>query len=177
MQKFRVTVDYNGIVLFDPDALIQYFGGTIHEGENILERLTTTDDGEAVIAAGIALPILGINDSTYEVLIRYGSESCEIDCPIIVENGVFPMKVAGRLVIADLAVLAEWTDDLGWQKVLIAPGDYGVTVRGFRSINKSQVVRFGYELVFEPMKQLPAMSASLEKNIQVLELPSEQDSE
>lgn len=174
MQQFRVTVDYNGIVLFDPDALVQYFGGSIQEGENILERLTTTDDGEAVIAAGIALPILGINDSTYEVLVRSVSDPREIDCPIIVESGVFPMRVAGRLVIADVAVLAEWTDNLGWQDVRIAPGDFGVTVRGFRAVAMSQVVRFGYELVFESQRQLPAMSASLEKHMQVLELPSQQ---
>lgn len=171
LQHLRITVDYNGIVLFDPDALVRYFGGTIQEGENILERLTTTDDGDAVIAAGVALPILGINDSTYEVLIRHASEPSELGCPIIVENGVFPMRVAARLVIADLAVLAEWTDDLGWQTVRIAPGHYGVTVRGFREIENSQVLRFGYELVFEPENQLPAMSASLEKNMQVLELP------
>lgn len=170
MQKLDLTVDYNGIVLFNPAALAGRFGGSIEAGTNVLEQLQDTTAGDVVVAAGIALPILGINDSTYEFHIRLATEPSEVDSLCILENGVFPLQVSQRLVIADLAVLVEWADELGWKSVDVAAGTYGVTIRGFRAIEGGRVVRFGYEAVFEPRDSLPAMSGSLVKDMQVLTL-------
>ncbi|OIJ41672.1 hypothetical protein [Massilia timonae] len=46
-----------------------------------------------------------------------------------------------------------------------------MTVNGFRVIARREIIDSGFELVFEETEDLPTLSGSLEKNMQVLELP------
>ncbi|NHZ37962.1 hypothetical protein [Massilia rubra] len=122
---------------------------------------------------GIALPIVGINDSSYRVIVRLAGEASAIpDQLIVVRNASFPLRVTGRLIIADLAVFLEWYPEQGWQRVDVAPGCYAVAVNGFRKVDNKVVVDFGFEIVLTPAATLPAMSASLQQDMQVLELPA-----
>jgi|GEM_PF-1022808 len=165
-----LTVDFGGIVMFDAACLKGCFGRDIAEGENLYRLFVTTDMGDEVVDAGAVIPIVGINDSTYEILIRSDAEKSSVDDLIIVSNGVFPLEVRQRLVIADLAVLYEWDEGLGWHSLRVDPGFYGVTVNGFRKIEAGAVSRFGYELVFARHDSLPAFSGDLEREMQVLQL-------
>jgi len=171
MQEIEIVVDYNGIVVFDPDALTRYFGG-IAEGFNIYKRLTSSEDGEKVIRQGIAVPILGINDSFYKVFTRMESEPAII-APhlIVVQNSIFPLQVTEKLVIADLSVFLEWGEGDAWQYLDIAPGFYEVTVQGFREIKDGAVSGFGFEILFRDSSSLPEFTASLDRNMQILEIP------
>jgi hypothetical protein len=165
-----VSVDYNGIVLFDPDRLRARYGGAISEGTNLFERYTTTDEGDEVIAAGLIVPILGIDDAGYEVIIRLADEPNPGAGPTVFENGIYPLVIGKRLVVADVAVLAEWIDEIAWQDVPVPPGTYAVTVRGFqeRDATGTSIDRAGYEFVLAPVAQLPPMSATMEMDMQVL---------
>lgn len=171
MQEFSVTVDFNGIVFFEPNLLKKFFGGVIDTGTNLYQRFTSTIEGDQVVDSGIVMPILGINDGNYRVIVRDASEVSIVDDLIVCENGVFPLRVEGRLVVADLAVLWEWEDEAGWRDVELSPGFYSADVRGFRLIKDSIVVECGYEVALTRQIELPRRSASLEKNMQVLSLP------
>lgn len=171
MKTFHQTVDYNGMVMFDPLRLHEYFG-SIKEGDNLFKLFTTTDHGDEVVKRGIAVPILSIDDSYYEILLRRHDEASSIpDEWVIGENGVFPLTISSRLVFADMAVLVEWEDDLGWTTLdEIAPGDYAVTIRGFRQLVGGVIERFGFEIVFEAVLQPVAFTGDLERRMQVLVL-------
>ncbi|ATQ78335.1 hypothetical protein CR152_30380 [Massilia violaceinigra] len=171
MQQFEVVVDFGGIVVFDDKGLQAYFGN-IAEGDNLYRRFTTTDDGDKVVEQGIVIPIIGVNDSSYRVSVRMAGEPSIVpDELIIVRNASFPLRVTDRLIIADLAVFLEWYPEEGWQRIDIAPGCYAVAVNGFRKVENNVVVDFGFEIVLTPADALPPMSASLQQNMQVLELP------
>ncbi|MDQ1924539.1 hypothetical protein [Massilia pseudoviolaceinigra] len=171
MQQFEVVVDFGGIVVFDDKGLQAYFGN-IAEGDNLYRRFTSTDDGDKVVEQGIVIPIIGVNDSSYRVSVRMAGEPSVVpDELIIVRNASFPLRVTGRLIIADLAVFLEWYPEEGWQQIDIAPGCYAAAVNGFRKVENNVVVDFGFDIVLTPADALPPMSASLQQNMQVLELP------
>jgi hypothetical protein len=101
------------------------------------------------------LPVLGIKDSTYEVFARDRKEPSCVEDDILFENGVFPLHVKQRLVIADMAILVEWEDETAWIDLPVKTGNYAVTVRGFRYIRNARVDRFGFEFCFEKQSVLP----------------------
>lgn len=172
MQEYLVTVDFNGIVLFDPQALEDFYK-TIEIGENLYARFAKTDDGDKVVENGIIIPIIGINDSSYRVILRDNDEPSIINPElIIVSNEIFPFKITNQAVISDIATFLEWEPDEGWQKIAIAPGFYAAKINGFRLIEKDCVIDFGFEIVLKKCDELPNFTGSLLKNMQVLELPS-----
>ena len=171
MNKYDITVDFGGIVVFAPDRLVDYFG-KIEIDANIYKTFITSDDGEKVVEQGIVLPILGINDSHYPVFIRYADEEPQVRPGLIIfENRGFPLFVRDRCVIADLGAFLEWSPPDGWIFLDIRPGFYNVTVRGYRDIKNGQVVDFGFELVFTRTEMLPKLTATLTQDMQVLSLP------
>ncbi len=159
-----VTVDRNGLVLFEPTLLRTWFGSQIPESTNLLQRFTTSDDGEAVTALGAAVPVLGLNDSTYDVHVRQSGEPSLVDPLVIFENGIFPIQVVERLVLADAAVLHEWQDDAGWQWLELEPGFYALTIRGFQTADMRCC---GFEFVFAPTPALPELTGSFTADMQV----------
>lgn len=172
MQQLDVVVDFGGMVLFDCAGLAAFYGA-IDEGANLYARLTTSDEGEKVVDQGIVLPIIGINDSSYRVIVRLAGEASPVPSELVIlRNAVFPLRVTGRVVLADLAVLHEWYPDDGWHDVDIAEGCYAVAVNGFRRIEAHCVTDFGFEIVFTPQSDLPACTASLAQDMQVLEPPA-----
>jgi hypothetical protein len=170
LQK-TITIDFHGIVLFSPERLKDYFGGSIEDGTNIYRIMTTTDAGEDVINKGIVIPILGINDSTYEVFARTKESPSAIEDLVSFESGIYPLQVTNQLIIADMASLVEWDEGAGWIDVPIRPGHYAVTVRGFRQIIDHEVKRFGFEFILDKRAEAPAFTADMSRSMQVLELP------
>ena len=49
MWQGEVIVDYNGIVLFAPDLLKQFYHGQIVKGTDLFTRYITTDEGDTVL--------------------------------------------------------------------------------------------------------------------------------
>ena len=161
MWKGTQFTDYNGIVLFDPDALKKYYG-RIRAGTNLFKRFTTTTDGDEILSLGIVVPILAIDDAGYTIIIRDPSEKSPIEPYVIVNNEVYPFRVTREAVLADLAVFRSWEEDTDWQRVPIPVGAYGVSVRGFRRIAKAKrkIVDAGYEFVLKKARKLPKVTAN-----------------
>lgn len=170
MQEFEVIVDFNGIIIFDCEGIQKFFSG-IEPGTNLYQRFTTTDDGDELVKQGILIPIMGINDSIYRVIVRMEDEESPVPNDlIIVTNSAFPLHVTGRVVIADMVLLLDWSVDESWQDLTIPIGFYSVTINGFRKIVDSVVVEFGFEVVFTPADELPKFTGQLATNMQVDEL-------
>jgi hypothetical protein len=167
-----LTVDFHGLVLFDPDRLREFLGGHIEDGTNIYKMMTTSEAGDEVVQRGIVLPVLGINDSNYEIYARDQSEPSCVEDGIVFTHGIFPLHVTKRLVIADMAVLVEWEAEKAWRDLPFKTGNYAVTVRGFRYIKNARVARFGFEFCFEKQSTLPRCTADMTASMQVLELPT-----
>ncbi|WP_437715672.1 hypothetical protein WMF45_04165 [Sorangium sp. So ce448] len=165
-----IVVDYNGIVLFEPYLLRRRYGGAIEDGTNLFALFTTSDDGDRVLEEGLIVPVLAIDDSPYKVIVRRSSEPEIVRGTVVAENKVFPLRVAHGLVIADLVVLRDWTEGLGWKPVDVEPGNYGVTVRGFRLLDATgcRIVEAGYEFILEPQDALPVPTADVGKNMRVM---------
>lgn len=96
MQETRIIVDFNGIVIFDP-VLLAVIYPEIGHGENLYRHFTQTPDGDEVVKQGIVVPIIGINDSIYKVLIRDEAEQSPVDPDlIVVSNYAFPLRIVSR---------------------------------------------------------------------------------
>jgi hypothetical protein len=165
-----LAVDFNGIVLFEPSRLADFLGGVPADGVNLLQRFTTSEDGTEVVQRGIVVPILGINDGSYEVCVRMDTEPTTNTDQIVAVNERFPLVVHDRLVVADLAVFADWSVDLGWYDVDVAPGCYAVSVNGWRRVEHGRVTACGFEYVLCPTSDLIEASAQLDADMQVLTL-------
>src|SRR5262245_33544613 len=124
MLSCNVIVDFNGIVIFAPDKLIQFWGGHIDEGTDLYTHFMSSNDGDKVVELGIIIPILAIDDAGYTVEFYINEESNRPKAQIVFENGDFPLHVKKRLVIADLAVLKEWIENIGWLQVDVTSGYY-----------------------------------------------------
>lgn len=171
MQEFELVVDFNGIVVFDCQGLQNFYSG-IPNGANIYKRFTTTDDGDMVVLQGLVVPIMGINDSVYKIKTRMANEAPVVpEHLVIVSNAGFPLQVTGRVVIADMAVLLDWSLDEGWQDIALSAGFYSVAINGFQRVENHTVVECGFELVFAQVDELPAFTGELMKSMQVNALP------
>jgi hypothetical protein len=169
MLRYEIITDFNGIVLFEPNKLVRFFGGHIDEGSDLFTRFTSSDDGGKVVEQGIVIPILAIDDAGYGIEFCIDENGRRPPEQILFENGDFPLHVEERLVLADLAVLKEWIEGLDWTFVDVPPGNYKVTIRGFRQTNElGHVTDCGYELVLKSTAALPEFTGSLEINSRVL---------
>jgi hypothetical protein len=176
MLRYKVITDYNGIVIFDPDRLIQFCGGHIDEGTDLFTHFMSSDDGDKVIEQGIIIPILAIDDAGYSVEFHINEKSDRPKEQIVFENGIFPLHIEKRLVLADLVVLKEWIEDLGWINVDAPPGYYKVTIRGFRQKDQQgNITDGGYEFHLESTTSLPKYTGSLEINSRVLIPPPDNE--
>jgi hypothetical protein len=166
-----VSVDFNGIVLFDPDRLQDFYRG-IPDGTDLFTRFVSTEDGDAALREGFVVPVLAIDDGEYDVVVRLATEDSGARGSVLCENGVFPFRVLKRAVVADLAVLKEWIPELGWIPVPLRPGDYAVTVRGYRELDPllREITGAGYEFVLDPVAALPAVTGEIGRNMRVLRL-------
>jgi hypothetical protein len=168
MRILMVDTDFNGIVFFDPALLRAQNGGSIAPGTDLFTRYTETDEGDAVIAAGVILPLLAIDDGGYEIVVRRSDEEPPALGEIVAQNGAYRLRVQHRLMVADLAVLKDWEDELGWQDCDVAPGEYSAEIRGFRETNvDGRITRAGYELALQRVSELPAPTADLSKNLRL----------
>jgi hypothetical protein len=168
--RFTQNTDFNGIVLFDPAALVDFYGGRIRKGTNLFRKFTTTDDGDEMLRLGIVVPVLAIDDAGYTVIVRTADESSPVESCVMMTNGAFPLYVRGEAVLADLAVFREWEYGTDWTHVPIAVGRYSVDVRGFRRLatRGRNILDAGYEFVLKPVRRLPRVTGETGMKMQTL---------
>lgn len=154
-----VFVEYNGLVLFAPDRLVEFHGGIV-DGSDLFHRYMESDEGDEVLDRGLIVPVLAIDDAGYVVLVREEREAAQVpESDIVVQNGEYPFCVTKRAVVADLLALREWHAEVGWYDVQVRPGSYAVTVRGFRRKERGVILEAGYDFVLSARPELPRCTA------------------
>jgi len=173
MYVTRLVLNFGSIVLFDPDRLRAFYGGHIAAGTDLYTRYITTDEGDAVVAAGLIVPIGPIEPNDFIVHIRLATEPSAVQGEIIAENGIYPLQVEKRLGIWDHGALTYWRED-DWEPVEAPPGIYAVAVRGWRRMRKdgTDVEEAGYEFILEPRAELPASTFDWHKDMRLLSGPN-----
>jgi hypothetical protein len=167
MWQVTVSVEYNGIVLFDP-CVVREELGSVRKGTNLFKRFTTTDEGDRVLARGLFVPVLAIDDAGYEAHLRLANEPSRVrDEHVLHTNDTFALRVAGSLAIADLESLMWWRGGDVNNQIEFPAGKYGVSVRGFSSPDLSTA---GYEFIFSRVRRLPKVTASTGARMRVLRL-------
>jgi hypothetical protein len=121
-----------------------------------------------VLAAGLFVPVLAIDDSSYDILVRFDSEESRIpDEWVLCENGVFPLVILDALVIADLEALLKWNGAGDGNRFQFSRGTYAVRVRGFSSMGLESA---GYEFVLKKVSRLPKVTGDTGAKMRVLRL-------
>jgi hypothetical protein len=161
LASFNLDVDFNGIVVFAYPDLLRFFGGRIETGRNILEAFTTTALGEAVLDAGVVVPIVNLDDGGYRVRLLDAAPAEPARRQVVFSDAGYALRVTQELFVTDVAVFWDWEDRLGWTKVDIAPGAYAVTVQGVRHLDEQGAVEAtGFDLILEPRAELPRRTAA-----------------
>lgn len=167
MWQVKLVVDFNGIVLFDP-GVVEEVLGRVRRGTNLFKRFTTTDEGDRVLAAGLFVPVLAIDDSSYDVFIRFVDEPSRIpDEWVLNTNGVFALRTLDSLVVADLEALLRWNGPGDGNRLQFGRGTFAVTVKGFSSPGLETA---GYEFVLARTKRPPKVTAHTGAKMRVLRL-------
>lgn len=170
MYKCVINTDFNGIVIFEPYRLIEYFGGSIAPGTDLFTVFRSTDQGDDVLKRGIVIPILAIDDASYTLEFLIDEASTRPSADIKFSNGIFPLQVEQRLVAADLVVFKEWEDNLGWIDIPVPSGIYAANIRGFRTRDTSDdIIDFGYEISLKTVDKIPAVSGTTDINARVFD--------
>jgi len=173
MQYLDISVESNGIVLFDKKVFLEYFNGHIAEGENLFKRFLETDEGDAVLKAGLIVPILAIDDLGYDVIIKYKEERCPETKHVRLKNGIFPISIVERACIADLYSLMNWKNSIStdFDYVDIEPGLYGVEILGYRIDDAGgNIEKAGYIFSFKREAHLPELTGKTGKPMRLLDL-------
>ena len=165
----HLDVEANGIVLLDEGILHETLGWTPTQGESrdLLHEFFTSDLGDEVVNRGAVVPLLSIDDGTYEVICRLSSEASPVDDLVIVTNGAFPLKVKTSAAFYDLDTMIAWPPTESPVSTDLAPGHYAVTVRGFREVKNERIVRAGYEFVCEPTPALAKPTGRIDAYMRV----------
>ena len=167
MVRLSLDVRSNGMVIFDPAALIRHYGG-IAAGTDLFERYTTTDEGDDVIGKGLIIPVLGILNTPKTLIFKTHDEPCEFDGDVWLDNEYYPLVIVTGLVVSDLAPLMSWPKDAPWTSVPgFAPGIYRVAIRLYGREPVADPNReFGYIIDLEACAELPPLTADLDEFLQ-----------
>ena len=161
LASFTLDVDFNGIVVFAYPDLLRFFGGRIEVGRNILEAFTTTDLGDAVLDAGVVVPIGNLDDGGYRVRLLDAPPAESAQRRVVFSDAGYALRVTQELFVTDVAVFWDWEDRLGWTKVDVAPGAYAVTVEGVQHLDEHGTVEAsGFDLILERRDELPRRTAT-----------------
>lgn len=170
MFKCVVNTDFNGIVIFEPYRLADFLGGSIAPGTDLFTMFRNSDAGDEVLKAGIVIPILAIDDAGYTLEVLIDEESTRSSSDTKFSNGIFPLWVQRRLVVADLAVFKEWEEETGWIDIPVPIGIYAANIRGFCKRNdQGVIIYYGYEIDLKTESSMPAFSGTTDINSRVFD--------
>lgn len=163
IEEYEMDVDFNGLVIFSYPHLLNFFGGAINSGDNILKKFTDTPLGDTVLDLGVAIPILGIDDGGYLVRVfceempAYGKNE-----KLVFSDSGYVLDANDPVYLADLAVFWDWEEFLAWKKILIPAGYYSLTLNGFKHFDTDGKIKFdGFDLVLKKCTTLPERTAKI----------------
>ncbi|UUM26958.1 hypothetical protein NQU59_14940 [Acinetobacter colistiniresistens] len=161
-----MDIDFNGFVIFDP-LTVDFIDPSATIGENLLEKYLMSDVGDLVLAGGAFVPVLAIDDGTYNIKV-FCNEEVERTKFDIVENHFYALRVESCAYIGDLDALMNWKNEVsGLVKLPLFSGVYAVSIIGYRICNDYELLEAGYRIYFNQSSNLPEISADIGLNMRV----------
>ncbi|AKG34789.1 hypothetical protein [Paenibacillus durus] len=170
--KLRITLDFPGIVIFDPVTLTDYLNEKKIATSDLITFFNENEEvGEEVIKRGAIIPMYPIPELDYNIFINLENKS---DVPIpmewkLFETQTFPLRVSSEVVIiSDIEAIMDWEEEfyVNYENYLderstsndytkIPMGNYGVSITGYCEPNKGAEADYGYILNFQRGSELP----------------------
>jgi len=168
IDSLNITTDFNGIVIFSYPEITEYFGGKIHNGQNILREFTETDLGDYVLDKGSVIPIINIDDGEYFVRFLDKSDT-NTKIKKIFKNSGYLLEFSENIYIADAAVFWDWETHLGWKEVKLKPGKYEVSIEGVHHTDdEGKIISLGYDIIVRKVRALPLRTAKIPDSSSIL---------
>ncbi len=169
MWQLTLDVETNGLVLFDLAIIQRHFAAGLPEGTDLLSRFRDDALGDVVLKRGLFLPILAIDDATYDILVRLDDEPSSLEpAHVLCRNGVYALEIDYSLIIADLEAVMFWDEGTWGNRLQFPRGKYAVEVVGFSSPDLSSA---GYEFHLRRVRDLPEVTGSTGASMRVLRQP------
>jgi len=154
----EVFAELGGFVLSDPGELDRHHGGSA-SGLDLLELYGTSDEGDAVAAGGLAIPVLGLEAGYYTLVVRGAEATAHLTGPPrLVSSGWVLHVVSDRLCLSGAGYLKRW--DPNGPRILhpvVPAGWYEVEVRcGFGGVDGEEPV---IEFVLRAATDRPCFAA------------------
>ncbi|GIJ33378.1 hypothetical protein [Micromonospora sediminimaris] len=166
VQLTRCFPEAHGFVLLDPARLDQHLGAN-STGRDLLELFSTTEAGDTVTRAGIALPLTGVTAGYYTVLVRHAVDRSPWSTAAVSSPGWILGSVTGSLLLCGLGHLRHWTPDHSeHRRVAVPPGWYEIEVRAHPHAEGSDDGT--YEFVLTPTPTQPAFRADPTRQLAIL---------
>ncbi|POA16745.1 hypothetical protein C1886_25590 [Pseudomonas sp. FW300-N1A1] len=169
----KIEIFEPGIVVFDPVVLNDFVISNAIESHDLFDYFLNNEEvGRRAVENGVIFPLYQIPEMEYSIFLKgAGQESSFNGAGEVFCYSGIPIKVvSGLVVIADLNALMDWdsaffmnyrnvcAESLGNNDYLdVVSGCYALSIRGFKGLNYP-FVSLGYELEFESVESLPALS-------------------
>ncbi len=161
-----------GFVLLDPERLEQFCNYQAR-GQNLVERFTTSEDGDKVAAQGIAIPLMSVDAGYYTIVIRSDEDDLKlVGTPKLSSKGWTLGTLTGALLFCTAGNLITWDPerlDKYQRLVTVPPGFYQVEIRGYTCDGPERKQDGIFEFILTSVNQLPAFTANLHQNFHLFE--------
>jgi hypothetical protein len=154
-----------GFVLYNP-AILEDYIRRVGTSNPLLDKFTSTDDGEQLIAQGAIIPVLGIQSRTYRLIVRRSDDEPS-DKEWLGESITPPRKYAltgdptGAIVLADADILLSWEPDRAICTFIpVGPGPKCAEIVGYVKVSRrwNVPIFISYEIILSDTEQLPRTS-------------------
>ncbi|MQP66281.1 hypothetical protein GE253_13115 [Niveispirillum sp. SYP-B3756] len=172
MQVLDFTVEENGIVIFDKNVVKRFYGSKIKDGDDLLNRFMTSDEGDDALKNGLIVPVLAIDDMGYDIIIKMDNENCPEESFIIFSNGTYPLHIEEFACIYDLYSIMHWSNESeDGVRINIEKGYYGVNIHGYRIDDENgHIKKAGYIFSFKKESDLPKVTGETGSPMRVIDL-------
>ncbi|MBQ1026333.1 hypothetical protein [Micromonospora sp. C95] len=156
----------HGFALLDPARLDRHLG-TDSTGRDLLELFTTTEAGDAVAREGIALPLTGLAEGCYTMLVRHVADQAPRSAATLSSPGWILGSETGSLLLCGIGHLRDWRPDHpAHRRVTVPSGWYAIEVRGHPQAEGSDDGT--YEFVLTPAPARPTFRADPARQLALL---------
>ena len=176
--RFEITLNSVGFVVFDPKTLQDFAEKKKISGDLFQNFQDYPDVGDEIIRSGIVVPIYSIPPLDYQILITQGVQASVQTDWIKFTTEPFPLScVSGKIIVSDIDAIMDWDYEFynniepikikqPYNAFLLEPGKYALKIIGFcePQLTVGVPVNKGYELLFERVKKLPAISEDVDSD-------------
>lgn len=174
-KEFKLSLEFQGIVIFAPVVLVNFLNANNVEESNVFERFINDEKlGEKAISEGILFPIYTIPELNYDIIIDTDNNYKNLaGLTKVFTYEKYGLRVeSSTLIFSDIFTIMDWTDAdffLNHRENYadksdtndyyeLSDGNYLVSITGFR--DEDPHGKKGYEIILKKVDSLPDFSST-----------------